>query len=112
MQKHMVEQFINAPKDMQIVSTYCNNGFTGTNFERPEFERMMKDIKLRKIHCIVVKALSRFGIEYIETGCYLEKIVPFLGVHFVAITDYYDTLYTINGDEIIVSLKNIMYIAF
>lgn len=55
-----------------------DNGFTGTNFDRPEFERMMQDVRTGKIQCIVVKDLSRFGRDYIETGNYLETIFPML----------------------------------
>ena len=108
LQRYMVEQFVNKQKDMQIISTYCDNGYTGTNFDRPDFERMMEDVRARKIDCIVVKDLSRFGRNYIETGYFLEKIFPFLGVRFVAVTDNYDTLHNANGDEMVVSLKNIV----
>lgn len=55
-----------------------DNGFTGTNFDRPEFERMMQDVRTGKIQCIVVKDLSRFGRDYIETGNYLETIFPMM----------------------------------
>lgn len=57
-----------------------DNGFTGTNFDRPEFERMMQDVRTGKIQCIVVKDLSRFGRDYIETGNYLETIFPMLHI--------------------------------
>ena len=64
-----------------------DNGFTGTNFDRPEFERMMQDVRTGKIQCIVVKDLSRFGRDYIETGNYLETIFPMLHIRFIAIND-------------------------
>ena len=73
-QQYMVEQFVNAQQDMKLYSVYKDNGFTGTNFQRPAFEQMMDDVRDRKIDCIVVKDLSRFGRNYIETGYYLEKI--------------------------------------
>lgn len=107
-QKLIVEQFVSKQKDMQIISTYCDNGYTGTNFDRPDFERMMTDVRARKVDCIVVKDLSRFGRNYVETGYFLENIFPFLGVRFIAITDNYDTLHNINGDDMVVSLKNIV----
>lgn len=107
-QQYMVEQFVNAQKDMKLYSIYKDNGFTGTNFQRPAFEQMMDDVRDRKIDCIVVKDLSRFGRNYIETGYYLEKIFPFLNVRFVAITDHYDTLKNSSSDDMVASLKNIV----
>ncbi|MDD3322163.1 MAG: recombinase family protein [Paludibacter sp.] len=107
-QQYMVEQFVNAQKDMKLYSIYKDNGFTGTNFQRPAFEQMMDDVRDRKIDCIVVKDLSRFGRNYIETGYYLEKIFPFLNVRFVAITDHYDTLKNSSSDDMVGSLKNIV----
>ncbi len=64
---------------------------SGTNFERPDFKRMMQDIEKRNVNCIIVKDLSRFGRNYIETGRYLERIFPFMGVRFIAINDHYDS---------------------
>ena len=87
----MVESYIRSHKDLALRRTYVDNGFTGTNFERPEFLRMMEDVKKGVIRCIVVKDLSRFGRDYLETGYYLETIFPLLGVRFIAITDPYDS---------------------
>ena len=55
---------------------YCDDGYTGTNFERPRFQEMMEKVKRGQIHCIIVKDLSRFGREYLEVGAYLELILP------------------------------------
>lgn len=107
-QQYMVEQFVNAQQDMKLYSIYKDNGFTGTNFQRPAFEQMMDDVRDRKVDCIVVKDLSRFGRNYIETGYYLEKIFPFLNVRFVAITDNYDTLKNSSSCDMVASLKNIV----
>lgn len=70
---------------------YVDDGYSGTNFERPDFKRMMQDIEKRNVNCIIVKDLSRFGRNYIETGRYLERIFPFMGVRFIAINDHYDS---------------------
>ncbi|MCM1202483.1 MAG: recombinase family protein [Bacteroides fragilis] len=86
-----------------------DNGQTGTNFERPEFERLLQDIRSGKTDCIVVKDLSRFGRNYRETGNYLERVFPFLDVRFVAIADGFDTLTAEHGgDGCIIPLKNII----
>lgn len=75
----------------EIVETYTDNGRTGTDFERPEWERMMEDIRKRKINCVIVKDIFRFGRNYLEMGDYLEQILPFMGVRFIAVGDGYDS---------------------
>lgn len=87
---------------------YIDNGYTGTDFERPEFARMMEDVKVGKIDCIVVKDLSRLGRNYIETGEYIETIFPFFDVRLVAINDNFDSAALSSTDELSASLKNIV----
>lgn len=108
MQKYMLEKYVEAQPDMRLVNVFCDNGETGTNFDRPGFEKMMDEVKSRNVDCIVVKDLSRFGRNYVETGYYLEKIFPYLGVRFVAINDHYDTLDRRDGNELVLSLKNLV----
>ena len=74
MQRYMLEKYVEAQADMRLSGVFCDNGETGTNFERPEFERLMDGIRGRMIDCIVVKDLSRFGRNYVETGYYLSLI--------------------------------------
>ena len=71
-----IHNYIRENPELTLTDTYADNGFTGTRFDRPEFERMMQDVRTGKIQCIVVKDLSRFGRDYIETGSYLETIFP------------------------------------
>lgn len=78
-------------KGISIVKVYQDYEYTGTNFKRPGFHEMMADIKERKINCILVKDLSRFGREYLEIGNYIEKVFPFLGVRFISVNDHFDT---------------------
>lgn len=78
-------------KGISIVKVYQDYEYTGTNFRRPAFHEMMADIKKRKINCILVKDLSRFGREYLEIGNYIEKVFPFLGVRFISVNDHFDT---------------------
>lgn len=108
MQQYMLEKYIEAQPDMRLLDVYCDNGETGTNFARPGFERMMDQVRDRKIDCIVVKDLSRFGRNYVEAGYYLGKIFPYLGVRFVAVNDGYDSLRGGDGDEMVLSLKNLV----
>ena len=108
-QRELIENYIESQPDMRLFDLYCDNGRTGTNFDRPEFERMMEDVRSRKVDCIVVKDLSRFGRNYRETGNYLEGIFPLLGIRFIAVNDHFDTLTAERTqDGYIVPLKNIM----
>ena len=73
------------------ILTFVDDGYTGTNFERPSAKAMLEKARLGQIHCIIVKDFSRFGRNYIEVGDYLEQIFPFLGVRFVSVNDHYDS---------------------
>ena len=90
-QKALLEDFVRSKADMKVFDVYIDNGFSGTNFERPAFQKMMEDAKSGKINCIIVKDLSRFGRSYLEIGNYLEKIFPFLNIRFISVTDHFDT---------------------
>ena len=108
-QKELIQNYIEAQPDMELCGLYCDNGQTGTNFERPGFEQLLDDVKAGKIDCIVVKDLSRFGRNYRETGNYLERIFPFLDVRFVAVNDHFDTATAErSSDGYIIPLKNII----
>ena len=94
---------------LSLVDTYIDNGRTGTVFDRPEFNRLMTDIKSGRIKCLVVRDLSRFGRDYIETGTYLERIFPQIGLRFIAIKENYDNLDTDGSSEsLIIPLQNMI----
>ncbi|WP_312432326.1 recombinase family protein [Lacrimispora sp.] len=106
----MLERYIVERPYLKLTSVFKDVNQTGTNFERPGFNAMMEAIKGGKINCIVVKDLSRFGRNYIETGTYLEKILPFFNVRFISVNDGYDSLNPNNQDEgYIVPLKNLIH---
>lgn len=105
-QKNYIYDYIATKPNMKIYAVYSDNGETGTNFDRPEFQRMMYDVYNGNVNCVIVKDLSRFGREYIEAGDYLERIFPLIGVRFVAINDNYDNLS--QATDIIIPLKNII----
>lgn len=104
LQKHVKEQ-----KELELIATYCDNGMTGTNFERPGFQAMLNDIKSKKINCIVVKDLSRFGRNYMEAGNYLENIFPYYGVRFISVNDNYDSMEVTANEALALSLKNVYH---
>lgn len=105
-QIQIAKDFVKQQPDMVLFDCYSDLGKTGTNFEREGFNRLMRDVRLRKVDCVIVKDFSRFGRNYIETGNYIQKIFPFLGVRFISITDYFDSLY-VDGDELGINLKNL-----
>lgn len=86
-----VKMNLESMPELQLVDIYADNGYTGTNFERPEFEKLLSDVQAKRIDCIIVKDLSRFGRNFLDAGYYLEKLFPFMGVRFIAINDRYDS---------------------
>jgi DNA invertase Pin-like site-specific DNA recombinase len=106
----MLERYIAERPYLKLTSIFKDVNQTGTNFDRPGFNEMMDAIRGGKINCIVVKDLSRFGRNYIETGTYLEKILPFFNVRFISVNDAYDSLNASSQDEgYAVPLKNLIH---
>lgn len=108
-QREFIREYAESQKDFCLFREYVDDGYSGTNFDRPAFQRMMEDIKRGELGGIIVKDLSRFGRNYIEAGRYLEKIFPFLGIRFISILDNYDSVREKNrGEEILIPFKNLM----
>lgn len=105
----IAKQYMKEHPEMELYDCYTDLGRTGTDFKREGFERMMQDVRKKRIDCVIVKDLSRFGRNHIETGNYIQKIFPFMGVRFIALTDGIDTFLTESGtDEMAVNLKNLV----
>ncbi len=105
-QIQMLRDFVSEDPDMTVFDIYCDDDISGTDFVRPEFARMMNDIRDGKVNCIVVKDLSRLGRNGIETGEYIEMVFPFMQVRFIAITDRFDT--KTSQADIGIQLKNLI----
>ena len=103
----LLENYVEQQPDIVLADLYIDNGRTGTTFNRPEFLRLMDDVKSGKITCIIVKDLSRFGRNYLETGYYLQKVFPQYNLRFIAVNDQYDSL-TADPDSLAISMKNII----
>ena len=84
-QRDIIDNYIQRNDDLIEVGEYVDDGFTGTNFDRPGFQRMLKDIENGKIDCIITKDLSRFGRDHIDTGYYLERYLPTKNIRYIAI---------------------------
>ena len=111
-QKALIQNYISGDPELAGCEQYefFDDGYSGTNFERPSFERLLEKIKGGTINCVIVKDFSRFGRDYIELGDYLERIFPFLGVRFISINDHYDSLdYKGTTGGLDVVMKNIVY---
>lgn len=105
----LLKDFIKNKPDFRLISTFTDDGKTGTNFKRSGFEQMMDEVRSGRINCIVVKDLSRFGRNYLEAGHYIEHVFPFLNVRFIAVTDGFDTLTATPAQlSYLIPLKNIM----
>lgn len=91
-QRDLLNNYISNTEEFSENYEYVDDGYSGGNFNRPAFKKMLEDIDNGKINCIITKDLSRFGREHIETGYYLEKYFPLKDVRFVAINDFVDTI--------------------
>lgn len=107
-QKALIKQFLNSNPNIHLYKERIDDGYTGVNFERPAFQAMMEDIKSGRINCVIVKDLSRFGRNYIETGRYIEKIFPYLNIRFIAINDEIDSIKNNMMNDMIIPFKNLM----
>ena len=90
-QQRLLEDYCERHPEFRIAGHYSDDGYTGTNFERPAFRCLLDDIEARKVNCVIVKDLSRFGRDYIDMGYYLERCFPSLGVRFIAVNDGVDS---------------------
>ena len=108
-QRDLIQAFIRKQADILYETEFCDDGYTGTNFDRPGFTDMMKAVREKRVDCIIVKDLSRFGRDYIESGKYIQKIFPMLGVRFIAINDGYDSADTENqSNDFVLPFKNLI----
>lgn len=106
-QRELIHSYVKEHKDMELFDIYVDDGYSGVTFERPEFMRMMEDIRSGKVNCVIVKDLSRLGRDYIEAGRLIQKTFPALNVRFIAITDGFDSLYADRTDSsLILPIKN------
>ena len=103
------EDYLDGCPYLRLAEVYSDNGKTGTVFDRPAWNRLMDDVRTGKIQCIVVRDLSRFGRDYVETGSYLEKIFPALGTRFISVKENFDNFTCGNAMESLsVSLQNLV----
>ena len=86
-QKLIMDNYLKEHREYKLVDYYIDDGYSGTNFDRPEFQRMLEDIKNKKIDVILIKDLSRLGRNYIETGNFVEVVFPAMGVFVISVEE-------------------------
>ncbi len=112
-QRELVEQYISSKSDLELVDYYIDDGYSGTNFNRPGFERLLQDMKNKKINCIIVKDLSRFARNHIEADMYFENIFPVLNIRFISVIENIDSFENPDSmDNLIVPFKNLLNDAY
>ena len=112
-QRELLRDYISQRPEFREYAVRVDDGFSGSTFERPSFQKMIEDVKAGRTDCIIVKDLSRFGRNYLDAGEYIEKIFPFLGVRFIAVNDNYDSLGDKKAsDDLIIPFKNLINEAY
>ena len=104
----LLEEYVALHPHLEKVALFVDNGYTGTNFLRPEFTRMMEAVQNGIVDCVIVKDLSRLGRNYIETSQFIEKVCPFFRLRFIAVNDNYDTDTITSEGQLSASLSNIV----
>ena len=108
-QKTLLNEFIEEHDDLIVYDTYIDDGFTGTDFNRPSFQRLLEDMRNGNINCVIVKDLSRLGRNYIEVGNYIEQVFPLFNIRFIAINDLVDSFKNPSStNTILVPFKNLI----
>jgi len=112
-QRDLIRAYIRKQEDMEIYDIYVDDGWSGANFDRPSFRRMMEDIEAGHIDCVIVKDLSRFGRDYIEAGRLIQKTFPAFSVRFIALNDNFDSLTAdFNEKTLVLPIKNFVNDAY
>jgi DNA invertase Pin-like site-specific DNA recombinase len=97
-QKEYLTRYV-LDQEWNLIDIYIDDGFTGTNFDRPDFKRMIKDVESKRINLVITKDLSRLGRDYIDTGYYLERFFPKANVRYIALNDGIDTFQTNSNND-------------
>jgi len=110
-QRNLLDSYIDRMPEFSgaKVIEFCDDGWSGKNFERPAVQEMLAQVKAGEINCIIVKDLSRFGRDYLTVGNYISRIFPFMGVRFIAVNDGFDSIRPLDTDSLDTSFKTLLY---
>lgn len=107
-QREFITEFLKSMPEIRIHAERKDDGFSGVDFFRPGIQEVLQDVRSGAVNCVVVKDLSRFGRDFLETGNFLEKVLPFMGVRFISVNDNYDSIRADSGEAMTIALKNLM----
>lgn len=110
-QRKLLHSFIASQKGFAggEIAEFCDDGWSGKNFERPGFKEMMEQIKGGQVQCVIVKDFSRFGRDYLIVGNYISRVFPFLGVRFISVNDSFDSANPRDIDSLDTAFKTLIY---
>ena len=112
-QRALLANYLSNHPELQTVGEFVDDGWSGVRFDRPGLTALLEAVKRGSVNCILVKDFSRFGRNYIETGRYLERIFPALGVRFLSVTDGYDSLTARqSGDGLLLAFRSLINDAY
>ena len=115
-QRELLYSYVNAHPEIHLTDMYVDDGYTGTSFIRPGFQRMIRDIERGRVNCVIVKDNSRLGRNYSETGRYIEDYFPKMRTRFISLNNGIDTQKPINPAQLLLlnglpNMINEMYVA-
>lgn len=110
-QRSLLRDYVCSHADLSgsEILEFCDDGWSGTNFERPAVKELLEQVKRGQINCIVVKDLSRFGRDYLTVGDYISRVFPFLGVRFISVNDGFDSSNLLDIDSLDTSFRTLIY---
>lgn len=110
-QRSLLREYVSSHADLSDseILEFCDDGWSGTNFERPAVKELLEQVKHRQINCIIVKDLSRFGRDYLTVGDYISRVFPFLGVRFISVNDGFDSSNPLDIDSLDTSFRTLIY---
>lgn len=111
-QRRIIREYISSHDDLRDMSVIekCDDGYSGTSMNRPAMQELLELVKEQKVSCIIVKDMSRFARNYLETGKYIEQVFPFMGIRFISINDNYDSNEFVGGiADIDMQFKALLY---
>ena len=107
-QRKLVNSYLANHPEFILVDEIVDDGYSGANFRRPGMQQMLHRLDAGEANCVIVKDMSRFGREYIQSGRYIQRIFPEKGIRFIAINDGYDSIQKRQSDDILIPIKNLM----
>ena len=110
-QRSLLREYVSGHAELvgSEILEFCDDGWSGTNFERPAVKALLEQVRRGQVNCIVVKDLSRFGRDYLTVGDYISRVFPFLGVRFISVNDGFDSSNPLDIDSLDTSFRTLIY---